>query len=700
MVTAAHATSEFPPGIQDQLKTLVELLQWRAQHQPDQLAYRFLEHGEIEAGSLTFGQLDRRVRAVAAQLQQQVRQGERALMLYPSGLDFIVAFLACLYAGIIAVPAYPPRRNQNVQRIQAILGNCQAKIILTIASQQQEILARLAETNTCAALPSLATDGVDPVLAEQWQPVPVTPQTLAFLQYTSGSTGTPKGVMVTHQNLWTNQQMIREGFAHSDQTVFVGWLPLFHDMGLVGNVLQPLFLGTPCTLMSPVSFLQRPFRWLQAISHYRATTSGGPNFAYDLCVERATPEKIKDLDLSSWQVAFNGAEPVWADTLRRFAETFAPCGFRWQAFYPCYGMAETTLFVTGGPPQEAPVLQSFQAAGLEQNQVMAVAIPHPGTRELVGCGQIWLEEDLRIVNPETLQLCAPEEVGEIWVAGDHVAAGYWERPEATLPTFQAQPQGYAEQPFLRTGDLGFLWQGQLFITGRLKDVVIIRGQNHYPQDIERTVQHSHPTLRSNSGAAFTVQETGQGEQLVIVQEVERTALRQLQGETDQIVEAIRTAVSQEYELQVVAIRLIKPFSLPKTSSGKVRRSACRQAYLEGTLQEVASWQRSTPAPDLDNQVETVAIQSAATPASAKTQKQIQAWLVNYLARSLQVNSNDIDPGKAFATYGLDSAVAVSMTTDLGDWLELDLEVMLLWEYPTIASVSEYLASACRSLSGQ
>ncbi len=691
MVSAAPPSSEFPLENQHGTENLVELLSWRAQHQPQQVAYRFLKNGEMEVASLTYGQLDHQARAVALQLLQQLQPGDRALLLYPAGLEFIVAFLGCLYAGIVAVPAYPPRRNQNRQRLQAILQDCQANVILTSAAQNQEIKTQLEEIESWTVPPLLISDLVNLNCGDQWQPLKITSETLAFLQYTSGSTGNPRGVMVTHGNLWQNQRMIQAGFGHGEQTTIVSWLPLFHDMGLVGNVLQPLYLGIPSILMPPAAFLQRPIRWLQAISHYRATTSGGPNFAYDLCLERIQPEQIRDLDLSCWQVAFNGAEPVRADTLQRFAQTFAPWGFRWQAFFPCYGLAETTLFVTGGPWQHPPLIQSLEGKGLELNQVILADPSQPETRQLVGCGQPWLETEVLIVDPETQRRCAPEEIGEIWVAGDQVAAGYWEQPEATASTFQARLRG-SSKPFLRTGDLGFLLQGQLFITGRCKDVLIIRGQNHYPQDIEFTVQHSHPALRMNSGAAFTVSEAGLPEQLVIVQEIERTALQQLPAEKQRIFEAICAAVSEEHELQVSAIRLLKPFALPKTSSGKVQRSACRLGYLQGDLQEVASWQRSSgpvgllPVP-------------AASPEQPQTvtQKQIQTWLVQYLARNLQLDPADIDPEKAFAAYGLDSAVAVSMTTDLGDWLNLELEVMLFWEYPTITSVAQYLETACHSL---
>lgn len=673
------------------MNNFVELLQWRAQQQPKKLAYRFLEDGEIDVGGPTYSQLDQQVRAVAANLQQVLSAGDRVLLLYPAGLEFVVAFLGCLYAGVVAVPAYPPRRNQNLKRLQAILYDCQAGVVLTTASLREGILNQIA--NEEGTFPSfcLASDEIALDRADQWNPNHITGKTIAFLQYTSGSTGKPKGVKVNHRSLWYNQRMIEEGLGHGDHTVFVSWLPLFHDMGLVGNFLQSLYLGVPCTLMSPIAFLQKPFRWLEAISRYHATTSGGPNFAFDLCVKRATPKQLQCLDLSSWQVAFNGAEPVRALTLRQFAQTFAPCGFSWKAFYPCYGMAETTLFISGGSANAPPVIQPVQTSELSKNKVIpGIGISQPNYREIVGCGKPWLNEQVQVVNPETQRPCSPDEVGEIWVSGDHIADGYWGKPEETTLTFKAKLPGNSQQSFLRTGDLGFYRQGELFVTGRLKDVVIVRGQNHYPQDIELTVQGSHPALRSNSGAAFTVESDQDIEQLVIVQEVERTYLRKLPQAESKIIENICLAVFQEHELRVYGVQLLKPFSLPKTSSGKVQRYACRQAYLQGNLQQVASWQSLATYLSHSSTESFLPVESGG--GKAATQAEITKWLATYLAHSLQTDPLQIEHNRAFAAYGLDSAVAVSMTYALGEWLGFDLEETLLWEYPTIAEVSDHLAA--------
>ena len=566
--------------------TLVELLRYRAFHQPDQLAYTFLLDGETETVRLSYGELDQQARAIAAKLQSLGVTGSRALLLYPPGLEFIAAFFGCLYAGVVAVPAYPPRRNQNISRLQAIVSDAQAAVALTTTSELTNIERRFAQNRELAALRWLVTDKIASNLASDWQEPTVSRDTLAFLQYTSGSTGTPKGVMVSHGNLLHNSALIHKCFEHTPNSQGVIWLPLYHDMGLIGGVLQPLYGGFPVALMSPIDFLQKPFRWLQAISRYKSTTSGGPNFAYDLCVRKITSEQRSCLDLSSWEVAFTGAEPIRAQTLEQFAATFEPCGFRAEAFLPCYGMAETTLIVSGGLKTALPVVRQIHGAALEGNQVVASASQQEGTRPIVGCGQSLLEQKIVIVDPESLTPCSTDKVGEIWVSGPSVAHGYWNRPEETKQAFYAYLADTGEGRFLRTGDLGFLQNGELFITGRIKDVIIIRGQNHYPQDIELTVEKSHPALRPGCGAAFTVEVKG-SERLVVVQEVERSYLGKL--DVNEVVGNIRASVAAEHALQVYATVLVKTGSIPKTSSGKIQRHACRAGFLAGSLNVVEDW---------------------------------------------------------------------------------------------------------------
>ncbi len=567
--------------------SLVDLLRYRALHQPDRLAFSFLQDGEIEVASLTYKELDQQVRAIAAYLQSIKATGERALLLYPSGLEFITAFFGCLYAGVVAVPAYPPKQNQKLTRLQSIITDAQAKVALTTKSLFENIKKRFDQDTELTDLHLLATDGIAHDLASNWRQPEVNSNTLAFLQYTSGSTGTPKGVMVSHGNLLHNLEYIKQAFELTPDTVSVSWLPGFHDMGLIDGHLQPIYTGFKCILMPPASFVQRPIRWLQAISRYQANHSGGPNFGYDLCAtSKLTPEQIESLDLSHWHSAYSGSEPVRKETMERFAAKFKPAGFQTNLFYPCYGLAESTLMVSGGNVKDEPIYCQVEAEALEQNRIVPANADTKNVRHLVGCGHSWLDTKIVIANPETMTQCAANEVGEIWVSSSSVAQGYWQRPEATAQTFQAYLQDGSE-PFLRTGDFGFLQNGEVFVTGRVKDMIIIRGRNHYPQDIESTAVKSHADLRIGFAAAFAIELDGE-EQLVVTCEVERTAIRKLN--VDEVVRAIRQAVSEEHELQVYAVLLLKPASIPKTSSGKIQRHACRAKFLEGTLDVVDMWQ--------------------------------------------------------------------------------------------------------------
>uniref|UniRef100_UPI001F27A166 fatty acyl-AMP ligase n=1 Tax=Calothrix rhizosoleniae TaxID=888997 RepID=UPI001F27A166 len=479
------------------ITNLVNLVRHRNQNQADNIAFTFLANGETEEASLTYQELDKKARAIAAVLQSMKVSGERALLLYQPGLEFIAAFFGCLYAGVIAVPVYPPRRNHHSNRLQAIVSDAQATIALTTASVFSNIEKTLKSEPELAILRCITTDEIDHNKANGWQPPYIENDTLAFLQYTSGSTGTPKGVMVSHGNLMHNSQIIYQCFGHTAKSQGVIWLPLYHDMGLIGGILQPLYGSFPVTLMSPTAFVKKPYRWLQAISHYQATTSGGPNFAYDLCVRQITPEQRATLDLSSWDVAFTGAEPIRAQTLERFATTFADCGFRREAFYPCYGMAETTLIVSGGVKAEPPIIHHVNGSELEQKRVMETTGQQEGDKAVVGCGKTWLDHKIVIVDPKSLTPCPSGKVGEIWVSGSSVASGYWNQPEQTQQTFYNYLADTDERPFLRTGDLGFLHNGELFVTSRLKDLIIISGRNHSPQDIEYTVEQCHHALRPN-----------------------------------------------------------------------------------------------------------------------------------------------------------------------------------------------------------
>jgi 8-amino-7-oxononanoate synthase len=566
---------------------LVELVRRRAKFQPDGIAFVYLVDGEHEQIELTYGELDRQARAIGAWLESLDLAGQRALLLYPPGLEFVAAFFGCLYAGVVAVPVYPPRRNRSIFRIQAVANDAGARVALTTDVVLKRVEPLIDSTPSLKELKWLATCHVPEGMDDNWRTPDIHADTLAFLQYTSGSTGTPKGVMLNHANLLHNSALICHAFEHTRSGTGVFWLPSYHDMGLIGGILQPLYVGRPNVLMSPMSFLQKPVRWLSTITRFRGTTSGGPNFAYDLCVRAITPQQRENLDLSSWKVAFNGAEPVRAETIQRFTEVFAPCGFRPETFYPCFGMAETTLIVSGGFVEKPPVIRWFDAGSLASHHVVPRDRGAEGARALVGCGQTLPDEKIVVADPEAMTSCGPGQIGEIWASGPSIALGYWGQPEATQRTFQAYLKDTGEGPFLRTGDLGFIEEGELFITGRIKDLIILHGLNVYPQDIEQTVSHCHPRLRPDSGAAFTI-DSGGRERLVIVYELERRT----QGDLAEVFHAIRRAVAAENDIQAEAIVLIKAGSIPKTSSGKIQRHACRNGYLAGSLEIVGQWQIS------------------------------------------------------------------------------------------------------------
>ncbi len=577
---------DYSLDVKHNVHTFMDVLDYRSQQQPDQILYTFIQGGDREDDQLSVLALSQQARTIAADLQSQGMAGKRALLLYPPGLEFITAFFGCLYAGVVAVPAYPPRQNQKLSRLQAIVEDAHAPLALTTTDLLTKIEHRAHQHPDLAKLQWLATDNLEPDASGAWQPPEISPDTLAFLQYTSGSTGTPKGVMVSQGNLMHNSAVIQQCFEHTSHSQGVIWLPSYHDMGLIGGVLQPLYAGFPVTLMSPADFLQKPMRWLQTISDCQGTTSGGPNFAYDLCVRKFKPKQAEDLDLSHWDVAFTGAEPIRSDTLDQFATTFAPYGFRREAFYPCYGMAETTLIISGGQKSAPPQVQHVQASALEVNQVHPASVLTKDRRTLVGCGRCLPDQTIVIVDPDLRVQCSPQQVGEIWVSSPSVTQGYWCREADTDLNYHAFLADTHAGPFLRTGDLGFMQDGELFITGRLKEVLIIRGLNHYPQDIEFSVENSHSGLQPSGGAAFAIDVKNE-ERVVIVQEVKRTYLRRL--DANEVLGNIRQAVAAQHSLQLYAIALLKPGSLFKTSSGKIRRSACRAAFLEGTLKIVADW---------------------------------------------------------------------------------------------------------------
>jgi acyl-CoA synthetase (AMP-forming)/AMP-acid ligase II len=562
--------------------TLVDVLRLWAERRPDRPALVFLDGRADIKAQYDFARLLREADAIAARLLDVARPGDRALLLFPPGPEFVAAFFGCLVAGVIAVPASPPSNAAEVVALGGIALNAGA----SAAVGRRALLAQLTEPALLAQLAQpaqLVPLAFEECVASASRPnaPSIAADSVAFLQYTSGSTGRPRGVVVTHANLLDNERMIREAFEHdSERTVFAGWLPLYHDMGLIGNVLQPLYLGVPSYLLSPRDFMKRPLSWLQAISRYRATTSGGPSFAYRACVERVPEAERDGLDLASWDVAFNGAEPVRDDVIERFTAAYSRCGFRRESFYPCYGLAEATLLVTGGAKAAAPVRLGVERAALAQGRV--VRVDDLGALGLIGCGHAWRGQEIAIVDPDTRARCPDERVGEIWIRGGSVAHGYFGDREMSDATFGARLAG-EDGAWLRTGDLGFFAEGHLFIAGRAKDVIIVRGKKHHPEDLERTIERASPALRPGGGAAFSVDSDGE-ERLVVVHEIERKQAAEF--DAARTAADIREVVAAGHGIRVHAVAFVAAGAVPRTTSGKVRRRQCRSQFLDGTLEEL------------------------------------------------------------------------------------------------------------------
>jgi amino acid adenylation domain-containing protein len=653
-------------------KTLLDVLNLRVSSHPEKAAYTFLEDGEKIEASLTYTELAQKAMAIGAWLQSLGLAGERVMLLYPSGLDFILAFLGCLYAGAVAAPAPSPRNRGNLLRLQMIAADAQVSAALT-TSKLAPLVAQLSAGD--ARTKGLRCETIEDVQldwAKEWKDPQIDPSTVAFLQYTSGSTASPKGVMVSHANVIANEQSIQVAFNQSERSVILGWLPLYHDMGLIGIVLQTLYLGASCILMPPASFLQEPLKWLKAITRFGVTTSGGPNFGYELCLRKIKPEDRAGLNLSNWTVAFNGAEPIRAETLDRFASTFEPYGFRREAFSPCYGLAEATLLVAGGMKQTAPVVRVFDETELGRGRAQEVA---GRGRTLVSCGRSLTSDGVCIVNTISLALCPAGEVGEIWIADASVAKGYFRRQEETESTFRARIAGRDEEIFLRTGDLGFFHDGELFVTGRIKDLIISRGFNHYPQDIERTVERCHEALRPSCGAAFSV-DTGNEERVVVVQEVNSGKGPQL----DLIFDAILHALAEDHGVRPYTIVLIRRGAIPKTSSGKTQRQECRRRFIAGELPVVGEW-REVSVTESDQCQPDWAVRVISLEA-------IEGWLTNRVAVSQRMQPHQVKLEKPLTHYGLDSLAAIELTHEIAKEFGARLSAESLLQGASIGEIAK------------
>lgn len=679
-----------------------ELLRQRAAERPDQTAFVYLTDHNGAAGhevSWTFAKLDRRARAVAAALTRQAKPGDRAVLVFPPGLEFLAAYFGCLYAGVLPAPATYPKPRRSSTRLDSIVEDCTPSIGLTTADTLETM--RLEEQ--APEVRQLSWIAVDQCAdAPNFQPVERGRDDAAFIQYTSGSTSEPRGVVVTHGNLLHNLELIRVGFGLPAADVTrpgttkppsgVFWLPAYHDMGLIGGILTPLYVGGVTHLMAPAAFLQRPAVWLETLSRTGAEISGAPNFAYELCTRKISAAERTALDLSRWRLAFCGAEPIDATTLADFASTFAESGFRSQAFYPCYGLAEATLMVTGGAAAGSPRVIHADRTKLAANELVDVGASGGG-QPVVSCGRPLGNQEVLIVDPQTGAAASNAAIGEIWVRGDSVAKGYWRQSADAAQTFGSRLNG-CPGPFLRTGDLGAFHNGELFVTGRLKDVIIIRGRNLYPQDIERTVQQSHEAV--DVGAAFSVGEPGR-EELVVVHQVSREHRRDEMGP---VIRAIRAAIVDECEVDPRAIVLLRPAALPLTSSGKVQRGRCRELFLADDLDVLEQWARPADAlayPSLNGAAGAPPrpkfLDQLAASDPADLTAQMQAWMIGWLAEKVGIDADQLSPEATFAELGIDSLTAVELNLELEKVLGLRLPPSAAWSYPTPAALSQFLAES-------
>ena len=676
------------PGDHD---SFVDLVEERAAREPERLGYAYLQDGEQDAVALTYGGLAARVRALAAELAERGSWRERVVILLPPGLDYVVAFYAVLAAGGVAVPAYPTRPGRANRALDAIIADSRPSIAIVRGGAGET-------TAPAPGIATLAIEDVDLARAADWRRPRLRADHLAMLQYTSGSTASPRGAMMTHATLIASSAETQLALGNTPGDVGVSWLPPYHDMGLFGSILQPMYVGFSATTMAPLAFLQRPMRWLEAISRLGATASGGPNFAYDLVVDSSRPEDRAALDLSAWRIAVSGAEPVRADTLERFATAFAPAGFRRSAFTSAYGLAEALLVSTGTPGKGSRILR-VGADALAANRVELAEPSASGARSLVSNGPVIPGVTVAIVDQATARPAGDGRVGEVWATGDTVAHGYWRRPGDSRRVLRASLPG-DDRSYVRTGDLGFIADGELYVTGRSKELLIIRGRNYYPVDLERSVEESHPDVRRGGVAAVSIRGANDEERLAIVAEVRRRS----KADLTQILADIRNAIVSEHELRPARVVLVPEGRLPRTTSGKTQRLLIASQLETGELKAIADWQASGA--QWDGSFEVAMPESPpaeaplAQPAVQRSAASIEAWLVAHLAARLNHAPADLDHEAPFASFGLGSVEATGLAGELATWLERPLSPTLTWEYPTIARLAQYLAGGAEPVTDE
>lgn len=642
----------------ENFNTLLDVLTYWAKVQPERKAYTMLDSNGAEDSCITYGELYSQATEIARFLLANQLQFSNAVLIYPPGIEFIVAFWGCLYAGVSPAPIHTPKRKRSNKKIADLVLSAQAKAILVPSVQQkvfQDTLSK--EENWPQDIAYVATDTITSASLTQNSPLPeIENSQTAFLQFTSGSTSLPKGVVVSHESCLRNLEMIRAMSQTTEESTFVSWLPHYHDLGLVAHLLYGLYSGGHCVILSPFTFASQPIRWLEAITKYRAEYTGAPNFAYRLCVEKIQPSERKNLDLSSLRVAINAAEPVDAQTLLDFSQAFADNGFESKMFLPAYGMAEATVFIASGLVENKPILKKLDWSILGKYDLAKEATGNAKEKVFVGCGNAWLDQEVHIVNPEENRLLPPNSIGEIWVTGSNLMSGYYQNQEATAKTL-VDLEG-DDRLYLRTGDLGFLDEtGELYITGRIKNMIIVNGVNYYPQDIECCVEQAHPDIRSTGVAAFSVP-SDTGEELVIFAELKRAGVSQMRqsGYLEKLAEDICLALGESFEIPLREIVFLKPMQLPKTSSGKVRRQQCKQEFLQNSIDALATWNQNQLINQEPNKVNVFNIEKTFKKITSMGSTHLTVFnnLIQMLMSQYGIKLVDFDIDKPIFLYGIDS----------------------------------------------
>ncbi|WP_255987648.1 AMP-binding protein [Chitinolyticbacter albus] len=669
---------------------LDDVLSYWAEQQPRRKAYTELDAEGAEVESISYEQLAARAGALAVRLRTLAEPGQHVILAYPAGVDFMVAFFGCMYAGLVAAPVPLPKRNRPNARLAQMVAASDAALLLSNSATLQwmgSVLVREADWPARVTLVA-SDDGTTAPSAtppsQAQHPIERGPQ--AFTQFTSGSTSLPKGVMISHEACLYNLQMARSVSGARSDSVFVSWLPHYHDLGLVAHLLHSFYCGSHCVVLAPSTFVAQPVQWLRAISRYHGQYTGAPNFAYQLCLDRIGEAERQRLDLSSLKMAINAAEPVQAQTVRDFCAGFAVSGFEPRMFLPAFGMAEATVFVASGTLDDEPVYKQIDAMALYTEGVARPAQPGREAKELVGCGHGKLHQRLTIVDAQTRLALPANRVGEIWVHGPNVMTGYYKRPEANAEAFGTLDSD--DQRQLRTGDLGFIDEtGELFITGRIKDLIIINGANFYPQDIEACVEASHAALRRDGSAAFGISD-GISERLVLFAEVDKDTAQRAAGDPsllDAIAEEIGAAVTQHFELAVAHIVFLKPTQLPKTSSGKVRRQECKQRFLQQHPERLSQWPSATPPHPEERKQPMYNIEKALQRVTDMGAEHLRVFslLTQILTARYKLRLADFDIDKSIFFYGIDSLSIIDIHAEMEKKLERSIPTVAFFHANTV-----------------